>query len=1092
MPLIPATWLSEFTVNPTTAGTQSQPRVTQLISGNILVSWHSDNNTGSGSGPGIDVIGQVFNPLGVAIGGEFQLNGFLLNDERAADVAALPTGGFLTVYEDFDGSTRSIRMTGYDASEQNPVSLSIVTDTTVNADETYFVPRVAVSSATSALIVYQVAEAGNNDTRIVGRIFDSVGATVGPEINLIDDPGTNSAPQVVVLTNGNYVITAATVDQVGEWVITLRIVNAAGDNVLGLARLADADGEFDSEPAIAALTGGGFVIAWTNTDSNDTGIVAQVFSDAGVAQGNLINVTLGDAADNANEASVVALADGGFIVFFDDDQAGELRGRRYDATGTALTGEFTIAAGGIGITNIDSELLDDGRVVVTYRRADFEIGMEIIDTRDAANTPDFDPWQIGTIGDDVFTAGGLAEFVAGHDGNDVITEAGGVRSYLMGAGDDVLRVRSQINGDVHDGGSGVDTIDWTDSPVYQATFYLATGIATRPGFAEMMTGFENLIGSGQPDRIIGSDAENRLVGGDGADTISGGDGFDTLEGGDGDDELSGGAFDDVVNGEGGNDIIVVGSGDGVDDADGGPGIDTLDYSGTTATIEFDMITGLFDFSGILRNAVNFETYIDNAGNGTVLGTAADNRLVGNGGHDLLNGGAGFDTLDGGSGDDTLRGGSGIDTFYGGDGDDDISGDTETTEAEGGDGNDTIRGGGGNDYLWGGNDDDLIFGGSGGLDVLEGGAGDDNITGSSGRSVLRGGTGHDSLTGRDVADVLDGGTGRDTLIGGDGDDNLDGGEEADRLNGGGGDDTLSGGIGADSLFGDAGNDLLFANITDEGISSGESLFANSLFGGTDQDTLFGASSLDLLFGGADADTLLGDSGADRLDGGTGNDALDGGLGNDTYFVDSAGDTVVNEIGFSVGGGIDTVFTSVNFTAPTNVELVRAQAGAGNLTLTGNDAPGTLVGNEGANRLEGRGGNDQVNGNVGNDTLIGGEGRDTLVGGAGADTFVFTSISNSRAGSANRDVINGFDRGATQDRIDLSAIDANTLTPGVNDAFSFIGTAAFATTGSAGQLRLVSLGGANAVIVEADINGDRVADFQIFVNLQTTMVMGDFLL
>jgi len=32
----------------------------------------------------------------------------------------------------------------------------------------------------------------------------------------------------------------------------------------------------------------------------------------------------------------------------------------------------------------------------------------------------------------------------------------------------------------------------------------------------------------------------------------------------------------------------------------------------------------------------------------------------------------------------------------------------------------------------------------------------------------------------------------------------------------------------------------------------------------------------------------------------------------------------------------------------------------------------------------------------------------------------------------------------------------------------------------------------VIVEADHNGDGVADFQIFVNQQTTMVAGDFIL
>lgn len=74
------------------------------------------------------------------------------------------------------------------------------------------------------------------------------------------------------------------------------------------------------------------------------------------------------------------------------------------------------------------------------------------------------------------------------------------------------------------------------------------------------------------------------------------------------------------------------------------------------------------------------------------------------------------------------------------------------------------------------------------------------------------------------------------------------------------------------------------------------------------------------------------------------------------------------------------------------------------------------------------------------------------------FVYNAISNSRAGAANRDVINGFTRApGDQDRIDLSVIDANTTAFGTNNAFAFIGTAAFSATGSAGQLRLRSLGG-----------------------------------
>jgi len=297
---------------------------------------------------------------------------------------------------------------------------------------------------------------------------------------------------------------------------------------------------------------------------------------------------------------------------------------------------------------------------------------------------------------------------------------------------------------------------------------------------------------------------------------------------------------------------------------------------------------------------------------------------------------------------------------------------------------------------------------------------------------------------------------------------------------------------DSISGDGSGSSIVAflqppDVAWSGTDSGEGYGS---YGGS--DLLWGNGGRDFLNSGSGDDSIYGGLGDDFLFGGQGADLMNGGLGNDFYVIDDAGDVIEGEVGYSLGGGIDTVRSFIDYTAPVNIEIVRL----GNLldttplNATGNDAPGTLVGNAGANTLNGRGGNDQINGNAGNDTLIGGEGRDTLVGGAGADTFVFSSISNSRAGAATRDVINGFTRApGDQDIIDLSAIDANTLTAGVNDAFAFIGTGAFT---AAGQLRLVGLGGADAVIVAGDVTGDGVADFQIFVNLQTTMVAGDFVL
>ena len=112
-------------------------------------------------------------------------------------------------------------------------------------------------------------------------------------------------------------------------------------------------------------------------------------------------------------------------------------------------------------------------------------------------------------------------------------------------------------------------------------------------------------------------------------------------------------------------------------------------------------------------------------------------------------------------------------------------------------------------------------------------------------------------------------------------------------------------------------------------------------------------------------------------------------------------------------------------------------------------------------------------------------------AESNTFVYLAYADSRAGFANRDVINGFGRTAGQDDvIDLSAMDANTTTFGVDDAFVFVGARAF--SGTAGELRYQGLGGPNAVIVVGDHNGDGVADFQIFVNLTTYMTGSDFIL
>jgi serralysin len=95
---------------------------------------------------------------------------------------------------------------------------------------------------------------------------------------------------------------------------------------------------------------------------------------------------------------------------------------------------------------------------------------------------------------------------------------------------------------------------------------------------------------------------------------------------------------------------------------------------------------------------------------------------------------------------------------------------------------------------------------------------------------------------------------------------------------------------------------------------------------------------------------------------------------------------------------------------------------------------------------------------------------MTGGAGNDTFRYQTAGDST--SAGRDSIQDFTSG---DLIDLSRIDAIAGT-GANDAFTFVGSAAFSNT--AGELRFQNEA-ANIWKVLGDVNGDGVADLEFLV-------------
>jgi Ca2+-binding RTX toxin-like protein len=374
--------------------------------------------------------------------------------------------------------------------------------------------------------------------------------------------------------------------------------------------------------------------------------------------------------------------------------------------------------------------------------------------------------------------------------------------------------------------------------------------------------------------------------------------------------------------------------------------------------------------------------------------------------------------------------------------------------------------------------------NGGINVIDGQAGNDTINAGGNNDTVFGGIGNDTLNGEAGNDTMDGGADNDTLRGGAGNDTLAGGTGNDIFQYviGDGVDAVDGGLGSDTLniLGTAAAntlDVIFSGTITQfegGTVTGVEAVTADLLGGADRLSYAGSTSgvaVDLPAGTASGfssiagiENVTDGSGADtlRANGNAQNNNLAGGLGDDTYFADN-GDTITE----AAGAGTDQVFTtSAAFTLAANVENLTFN-GVGNFTGTGNGSDNVITGNGGADVLNGAGGNDtlignggidSLNGGAGDDILIGGAGNDLMNGGANNDTFVF-------AAAFGADTITGFDANATggQDLLDIRLLGVNAGNFAARVSILDLGTDTLVTIDGTNTITLLGVNGNGANLI-----------------------------
>ena len=129
----------------------------------------------------------------------------------------------------------------------------------------------------------------------------------------------------------------------------------------------------------------------------------------------------------------------------------------------------------------------------------------------------------GTTGIDVWDFSGTTFYgitsIASGAGNDTVTGSAGDDVILGGAGADTLN-----------GGAGIDTLSYSGSTVAVMINLGANTAAGGDATGDIISNFENIVGSSAADNLTGNAGDNVLMGGAGNDRLTGGVGFDTLQG----------------------------------------------------------------------------------------------------------------------------------------------------------------------------------------------------------------------------------------------------------------------------------------------------------------------------------------------------------------------------------------------------------------------------------------------------------------------------------------------------------------------------------------------------------------------------------
>ncbi|MBB4041927.1 Ca2+-binding RTX toxin-like protein [Microvirga flocculans] len=469
---------------------------------------------------------------------------------------------------------------------------------------------------------------------------------------------------VAVLSDGRIAITYLKIVVEGPASILTnetKVYSPDGVAIGGPLQVASQRSGYLTTPAIAALSNGGFVVAFGEKGSA-AAIHVQAYHSNASLNGGTYSAAMPGEGNLFSGATLTSLSNDRFIISYEaingrslaPTSSGNIYSRilkagidpSTDATDVPLpTGSTEVT-----YTQPEVEQLSDGRLLLAW----FEHVQENA-TSLRLKLSGIDKDIILPAVSDLFLSYSAYDILALHDGGFAVVWQNMISagdpdifiSIFSNAGERIgndLRVKSttvgsQLAPTLTELADGRLMVAWADGA--PSIGFAAENVDAYAQIVDPRTKAIARSGTGFDDHYIGTGFGDTLSGAGGADKLHGEGGNDVLDGGAGSDRLEGGTGNDTYRVDSSRDVVVEARSAGRDTV-----IASTSYAlSSSAEVEVLKLSG-----------------VSSKKSASLTGSSTANELFGHAGTNTLKGQGGNDTLHGGSSNDKLYGGSGKDVF----------------------------------------------------------------------------------------------------------------------------------------------------------------------------------------------------------------------------------------------------------------------------------------------------------------------------------------------------------------------------------------------------------------------------------------------